>query len=294
MSFQGTGFGYYPWGHFSFGHADFGEDSVVRSFPDFYLEEEKESGRVEYIKHYLTTIKEQMNEVKQKVDVLEDQIDFTKVREDLITYLGSTLGVKVDDSEPVDFQRSLVGNTVPLARIKGTRQSYDIRGKISGFNVNVKKLYKLDPVNLALIQMFNPENIFNIPSGSDQYLTDLAPGTVSGTPTEDQCGYCLTSFISIEFTLAKPQPPNTGTESYFDRLIRKLRDIIPIHVRDVLFEFRVVIFVNEHDNLSASNDPRDVLHVPTGAFYRYDVFPADIVSCDSHGYVTGTIDDTGT
>ena len=41
MSFQGTGFGYYPWGHFAFGHSDFGEDAVVRSFPDHYMEEEK-------------------------------------------------------------------------------------------------------------------------------------------------------------------------------------------------------------------------------------------------------------
>ena len=294
MSFQGTGFGYYPWGHFAFGHSDFGEDAVVRSFPDDYMEEERSSGRVEYIKHYLTTIKEGMNEVKKNIDVLEDQIDFTKVREDIIEYLGSTVGVQVDDSEPIDFRRSLVGNTVPLARIKGTKKSYDIRGKISGFNVNVKKLYKLDAYNLNLIQMFNPENIFNIPSGSDQYLTDLAPGSVSGTPIEDGCGYCLTSFISIEFTLAKPQPPNSGTESYFDRLIRKLRDIIPIHVRDVLFEFRVVIFINEHDNLFVEAEPRDVLHVPTGVFYRFDVFPADMVPCDDRGYITGTIDDTGT
>lgn len=290
-TFHGVGFGHYSFGGFAFGHSDFGEDSVVRSFPGFYLEEETGSGRVEYLKHYLTTIKESMNAVKKEIDVIDDCVDFTKVRDDLLVYLGSTLGSRVDDSEPIDFQRSLVGSTISLARIKATHKAYDIRGKISGFNVNVKKLYQLNDVNKLLIMAFNPESIFEIPVGSGNFLTDLHPGTVSGTPTEDGCGYCLTSLISIEFTLAKPQPPNSGTESYFDRLIRKLRDIIPIHVRDVLFEFRIVIEVNEHDNIFVEASNEEKQYFPTPMFYRFDVFPADFEPLDSHGYVTGTISD---
>lgn len=291
--FVSTGFGHYPFGRFPFGHSDFGEDVVVRSFPEEYTEDEGPNGNIttEYMKHYLLTVKDAMNEVKESIDKVHEQIDFNLVRQDLIKHLGTTYGTTVDDSEPLDFQRSLVGNAIPLARIKGTRKAYDIRGKISGFNVNVKKLYNVNDYNRMILNSFNPESVFELPPGSGDFYTDLAPGTVSGTYTDDQCGYCLTSLISIEFTLAKPQPPNTGTESYFDRLIRKLRDIIPIHVRDVLFEFRVVITINEHDNLNAAVALDDKQYFPTPFFYRFDAFPADIVPLDGPGRLTGTISD---
>ena len=287
MSVKGVGFGHGLFGHFPFGKADFGDEVVIRTFSDELLADDTDpTGVNQRLLNYLSLIKDSVNRVKGAVDSIPDQIDFDKVRDDLVVYLGRTIGVEIDDVEPADFRRSLVGGAVLFYRIKGTNESYRIRGKISGFDVTVLQLYKLNPIYVPLIPT---DNLFNIPTGSQDYYTDLDPGSVAGTPTEVSCDYCLTSAVKMSFTIVKPQPPAViGQANLFDRLVFKLGDIIPIHIRELLFEIVAIIVADEHQYLAADLSSDEQTFTPCSAFMRFDAFSADCAPVDSHGFVTGT------
>lgn len=285
MSIEGFGFGHQKFGRFPWGHSDFGEDTVVRSFFDGY-KEDVDGQENELMLHYLYTIKDSVNRVRKLIEDVPDQVDVDRVRYDLLRYLGTTISVTIDDVEPVDFQRSLVGSAVQFFRIKGTAQSYKIRGKISGFDVDVYNMYRILP---AYVPLFPVENVFELPAYSGVYYTDLPPGSVSGTPTEIACDYCLTSYVKLTFTIVKTQPPSLqGAPNFFDRLVYKLRDIIPIHVRDILFEIRAFILANEHDNMSVPLVVTEDIYTPCPMWNRFDAVTADVVPCDNYGYVNGT------
>lgn len=282
----GSGFGHFPFGGFPFGHSDYGEDVVVRSFPVEYLEEDE--NHADLLKHYLYTIKDSVNRIRSDIDKVPDQMDVDAVRSDVLQYLGSTIDVVIDDSEPVEFQRSLVNSAVQFYRIKGTEKSYQIRGKISGYDVEVFNLWH---IHSSYIPFFEDEVKFEIPIGSGEYYVTVPPGSRPGTPTEESCDYCLTSQIKLQFTLVKAQPPSSGGVNFFDRLVDKLRDIIPIHVREVLFELRIFIFVDEHQYLDAKVPLQtELTYTPTHFWYHFDAVPADIVPMDFHGTVTGTVE----
>lgn len=279
----GTGFGHYSFGHFPMGRADFGEDVVIRSFPEEYLEGDSERGDV--LLHYLMTVKDSVNRTKEKIDDIPDQVDVDLVRSDILRYLGSTISITIDDSEPEEFHRSLVGNAIPMFRIKGTRESYRIRGKISGYDVVVVNMYHVAPVYLPL---FEPEDIFELPIGSGEYFTDLPPGTIIGTPTEAECDYCFTAFIKLEFTVVKQQPPSASGINFFDRVVAKLRDIIPIHVREVIFELRLFIVADESEHLSGGPVcPFEDAFIPAHFWYHFDAVPADFLALDFKPLVSG-------
>lgn len=280
-----TGFGHEKFGHFPWGRSNFGESVTLRTFPEEYQIDE--DGRPnEAVIHYLETIKDSANRVKSSIDDIPDQIDVDRVRQDLLGYLGTTIDVVLDDVEPLEFQRSLVGSAVQFYRIKGTANSYRIRGKISGFDVEVKNMYRIIP---AYVPLFDPQNVFDIPAGSSNFYTDLPPGSVSGTPTEISCDYCLTAFIKLEFTVVKPQPPTViGSANFFDRLVFKLRDIIPIHVRDVLYEIRLFILADEHQFLGSGVHAEENTYVPASFWYHFDVVPADVIPADTNGYIKGS------
>lgn len=284
---DGSGFGHYPFGHFPFGNADFGEDTVVRSFPDEYLFDETSPTKTnDVLLHYLLAIKDSANRVKAQIDRLPNQVDFRKIDSALLVYLGQTISVNLDDAEPDEFRRSLVGGAVQFYRIKGTLQSYRIRGKISGFDVTVRPLYRIDP---AYVPLFDISNIFELPFGSGNFYTDLEPGTVPGTPTEASCDYCQTASIKIGFTVVKPQPPAVvGQGNFFDRLIFKLRDIIPIHVTDLLYEIVANIEVDEHQYLLADLSSQEDTFTPASMFAYFDVIAADSMPLDAHGGISGT------
>lgn len=289
---QGTGFGHFGFGKHPFGRTDYGKDVISRSFPEAYQEDE-DTGEVNTLMaHYLETIEDSVNRVKQAIDDVPDQMDVDNVRSDLLPFLGSTINVTIDDSEPVDFQRSLVGNAIQFYRIKGTLASYEIRGKISGFEVTINNLYRLSP---DLIMFFPPEELFEVPPNSDVYYTQIAPGTdpsVSGDPRlyEVSCDYCLTSAIKVNFEVVKPLPPSiVGEGNYFDRLAKKLQsDIIPIHVRDLIFEILAIITIPEYENMAITLSGVEQQHFPTSAFFHFDITSADCVFTDFHGSVNGT------
>lgn len=287
MSHNGVGFGHGPFGKFPFGKADFGEEVVVRSFADVYLEDQDDpDGINKRLLNYLTVVKNSVNRVKSAIDAVPAQVDFEKARDDLIVHLGRTIGVEIDDVEPPEFRRSLVGGAVLFYRIKGTLESYKVRGKISGFDVDVFQLYKLNP---ALVPLFPPDDIFNIPTGSSSYYTDLPPGSVSGTPSEITCDYCLTSAVKMSFTIVKSQPPAViGQPNLFDRIVFKLKDIIPIHIRELLFEIVAVILVDEHQNMLVGMTSDEQTFTPSAGFMLFDAFSADCAPLDAHGSVSGT------
>jgi len=280
---NGTGFGHFAFGSGPFGKANYGLDVIRRSLPEEYLLNDDGSEN-ELIAHYLMTIEDSQNRVKAEIDILDQQIDFTQVRADLLQYLGSTIDVTIDDSEPEEFQRSLVGNAIQYYQIKGTGQAYKIRGKISGFDVTVENLYKLGD---DLVSAFPSDDLFEVPPGSGTYFTVSPPGTVSGTPTELSCDYCLTALIKLNFEIVKEQPPAVvGEGNFFDRLTFKLREIIPIHIREVLFELTATIIVDNNDQI-VNISGQHTTFTPTPFFYRFDNFSADSVPCDWHGSVSG-------
>lgn len=281
MANEGTGFGYYSFGHFPFGHADYGEDVIIRNFPETYLEDDENEGGL--LKRYLLTVKDQVTSKKKEIDDMIDLVDPNKVRADILRHLGSTIDLVIDEAEPEDFARTLVNNAVIYYRLKGTRQAYKIRGKISGFDVDVINLYRFDRYG-PYFPYLNPDSVYN--PEPDLWLTDIAPGSVSGIPTEQGCGYCFTSFIKIRFLIVKPLPPTT-TINFFDRLIIKLRQILPIHVRDILFELVLVILCDESEDLKSECFLEPSTYILTPAFPRFDFVAADVALADSHGNVSG-------
>jgi hypothetical protein len=109
----------------------------------------------------------------------------------LIELLGYEFGVDVDRHEPDSFQRDSVRNAWQHQQQKGTAKAYDIIGKISGYRVTAKELWRVDGAWLALIPA---SRLFEMPSGSGQWYTDLPPKapvfdevTADMIPTDMMC-----------------------------------------------------------------------------------------------------------
>jgi hypothetical protein len=476
MAFSGFGFGYGQFGHFPFGNADYGDDTVVRSFPPTYIENPTTGEVNEALKHYLFLAKKTVNDRKKEIDNIEYQVDPNTVRDDILRFLGTTLAVEVDDYEPEEFRRSLVNNSIIYYRIKGTRQSYTIRGRISGYEVEVFNIWRITPdelartttnfplstgsgstaqdfagtlvtfpiikgslkfktngtlfaeddgagnivtvggsgfaislgtidyqlgdyffrttpappanaaitvdldsgaedflmaigngvnqnflVNLlpyplyptslsiylngvhigqdngsgAVITVTNPtytvsgvinyrsglcslsvtppppsgelltanfsktllgeflfchpDDIYEIPPGTDHWYVTIPPDLVAGNFTEG-CGYCLTTFIKVRITVLKPVTVQPSSENFFDRLIRKLRDVTPIHIRDLLYELQLVVSIDQGQFFEVTRPQEEYQWLTHSSFHRFDMIPADVVTCDSTGVVKGTVE----
>jgi hypothetical protein len=473
MAFNGFGFGYYNFGHFPFGKADYGEDSIVRSFPATYIENPSTGEINQSLKNYLYIAKDIFNKKKIEIDKLDEQMDVNKIRTDILRYLGSTIAVDLDDYEPDDFRKSLVSNAVMFYRIKGTSESYKIRGKISGYEVDVINIWRIDQsrriketTNFTLTQgdgntfqeisgnivtwpllkntlkikvndvivaeddgagiitnvigstytingtisygtgayviqftpapplginisadfstgvedrllgtsaggssltinsaqnnpypmyptslkiydegtliaqddgngniigtgvigtvdysvnninltitpaptvghnitanfdktlladflFCHPDDIYEIPAKSGIWYVTIHPSKAAGNLSEG-CGYCLTSYIKLKLTVLKPITISTGTENFFDRLVRKLRDITPIHIRDLLYELQMVVTIDESQYLTFGGLRQEELSwIVHSNFHRFDIVPADVISTDTTAYVSGTVE----
>ena len=286
MARNGTGFGHSQFGHFPFGTTDFGRDVISKNFD--YLEDEN-GVKNELLAHYLMVIEDSVNRVKQQIDTIPDQIDFDRVRGDILKFLGTTIDVVIDDSEPEEFQRSLVGSAVQFYRIKGTRLSYEIRGKISGFDVTVDNLYRLAD---DLPVYFDDDDLYELPPGSGQYFTKLPPGSVSGDDRLSgfSCDYCLTTAIKLNFNVVKILPPTiAGEGNFFDRVAFKLRDIIPIHVRDVLYELTATFCVDASDTAVCILSGEETTFTPVAYAAHFDQIPADVMPLDYHSFAVSGI-----
>lgn len=275
-----AGFGREPFGNHPCGHSNFGADTVIRVFPKTTLEKDKD----DELRHYLLTVQNSINERKKEIDEMSTLVDPDTVRQDILFKLGAMIGLELDENEGEEFQRTLVRDAVQYYQVKGNDLSFEIRGKISGFDVEVVKIWNFDETYLPHIP---DENLFEFPPGSGSasgiWFTDLPPDQVSGVsatiPRNGDCTYCLTSFIKVNYTLVKtPTGPVIG--NLLDRVVRKIKDVVPIHVRDIFIDLTVRI-TTEFDS-TVSTTLAEEIYIRPSWVDRYDIIPADVIITDRH------------
>lgn len=88
----------------------------------------------------------------------------------LLKFLAEDFDVLVDEEEPEEFQRSAVANAARLASIKTNKTSYSIRGRMAGFTVEAKGLYRIPS---SFVPLLPGADVFEIPAGSGKYYTTL-------------------------------------------------------------------------------------------------------------------------
>lgn len=274
------GFGKEPFGRHPFGHSNFGADTVVRVFPKTTLEKDEQG----LLHHYLLAIQNSQNQRKRTIDQMSTLVDPDRVREDILNKLGKKIGLDLDENEGVDFRRTLVRDAVQYYQVKGTEKSFEIRGKISGFDVEVIKIWKFDESYLPLIPV---DNRMEYPPGSGSvsgiWFTDLPPEEVPGVsgtvPLNGDCSYCLTSYVKISYTLIK-EPTGPVVGNLLDRVIRKIKDVIPIHVRDVFVDLTIYVEAEVDIGVNATIEETSLFHA--SFVDRYDILSADIAYTDRH------------
>jgi hypothetical protein len=218
---------------------------------------------------------------------METLVDPDRIRQDILFKLGAQIGLDLDENEGEDFQRTLVRDAVQYYQVKGSDLSFEIRGKISGFDVQVLKIWNFDESYLPFIPV---DNRLEFPAGSGSvsgiWFTDLPPNEVPGVsasvPIEGDCSYCLTSFIKVAYTLVKePSGPVVG--NVLDRVIQKIKDVVPIHVRDVFVDLTINVEADIELNANAVFEETALFlnsWVP-----RYDIIPADEIVTDKYNVV---------
>lgn len=275
-----AGFGREPFGNHPFGQSNFGADTVVRVFPKTTLDKDTN----DELLHYLLSIQNSVNLRKQDIDHMSTLVDPDRIRQDILFKLGAMIGLELDQNEGEDFQRTLVRDAVQYYQVKGTDKSFEIRGKISGFDVDVFRIWNFDEVYLPFIP---EDNRLEFPPGSGSvsgiWFTDLPPNEipgVSGTvPITGDCTFCLTSFIKVQYTLVK-EPTGPVVGNILDRVIQKIKDVVPIHVRDVFIDLTVNIAAGVEPEVNASFEEESFLSIPW--VDRYDIIPADEIFTDRH------------
>lgn len=275
-----AGFGREPFGYHPFGHSNFGADTLIRVFPKSTLALDTDN----LLQHYFITIQNSTNTRKQEIDNLMDLVNVDAIRSDLIKNLGEMIGIGLDENEGIEFQRTLVRDAVQYYQVKGNEKSFKIRGKISGFDVEVFKIWKVAAYYLPYLPA---EHILEYPPGSGSvsgiWYTDISPQSVSGVsaeiPINGDCDYCLTSYIKVGYTLVK-QPSGPIVGNLLDRVIEKIKDVIPIHVRDVFVE--LTINIGADVTFSAGMTSNEENNFLGSVVDRFDIIPADEIILDRH------------
>ena len=217
---------------------DIKKDVVDPAFPEEMLKEDKENGFLHT--RYFELASETLNKNLEDARSLENLLDPAKVRADLLAKLGRSFSVLIDETESEDFKRTLIERSTGLFAIKGTRTSYEVRGRASGFGITVLNYYQIHP---TLVPLFDEDDLQEIPTGSfrnGKYFTTLPPGTVVGTPTEETEEYRLTAFVKLKFVLLE-LPSATTTGNFLDKVIQKIRQVVSAHVVDVFFDLDIFI-----------------------------------------------------
>lgn len=275
-----AGFGREPFGNHPFGQSNFGADTVVRVFPKTTLAKDKDG----LLEHFLLSVQNSVNKRKQTIDEMSNLVDPDKIRQDILFNLGAMIGIDLDENEGEDFQRTLVRDAVQYYQVKGNDKSFSIRGKISGFDVVVVKIWNFDETYLPFIPV---DNRLEFPPGSGTvsgiWYTDLPPNDVPGVsgtvPITGDCTYCLTSFIKVNYTLVKtPTGPVIG--NLLDRVIQKIKDVVPIHVRDVFVDLTINVEVDLELQAQMSSEEEAIFR--TSVVDRYDIIAADVIHTDRH------------
>lgn len=217
---------------------DIKRDVVDPAFPEELQAEDRKNGFIST--KYFELVSSKMQDNLDNARSLGNLLDPAKVRADLLAKLGRSFSVLIDETETEDFQRTLIERSTGLFAIKGTRTSYEVRGRASGFGIDVLNYYQIHPQYASL---FNDDDLQEIPTGSfldGKYFTTLPPGTVAGTPTEESEEYRLTAYVKLKFVLLQV-PFATSTGNFLDKVIQKIRTVVSAHVVDVFFDLDIFI-----------------------------------------------------
>lgn len=255
---------------------DIKKDVVDPAFPVEMLAEDKKNGFLHT--RYFELVSETMTKNLDNARSLGDLLDPAKVRADLLAKLGRSFSVLIDETESEEFKRTLIERSTGLFQIKGTRTSYIVRGRASGFGVDVLNYYQIHP---RFVSLFSDDDLQEIPTGSfrdGKYFTTLPPGTILGTPTEETEEYRLTAFVKLRFVLLE-LPEATTTGNFLDKVIQKIRQVVSAHVVDVFFDLD--IFIRAGIGLGAKITIEEELKAK-GFLWRY----FDL-SCDDDNTVLG-------
>lgn len=102
------------------------------------------------------------------------QIEDAEIRaQNILAFLASDYGIKLDRNDPEFLQRSYVNNAFKIWDIKGTELGYDVLGQYAGYFVSAQPLYAISATVAAGL---DPSFVFELPEG------DPAIGTIVAVP----------------------------------------------------------------------------------------------------------------
>ena len=217
---------------------DIKKDVIDPAFPEEMAKEDRENGFL--TTRYFELVANRMQPSLENARSLGNLLDPATVRADLLAKLGRSFSVLIDETETEDFQRTLIERSTGLFAIKGTRTSYEVRGRASGFGIEVLNYYQIHP---RFVELFDQDDLQEIPTGSfndGKYFTTIPPGQIAGTPTEENEEYRLTAFIKLKFVLLQA-PSASTTGNFLDKVILKIRQVVSAHVVDVFFDLDIFI-----------------------------------------------------
>jgi len=194
------GFGYDPFGEEPFGFADYSDGTLWDFMPEIYrIEDEK---RDNIFRNFIISLRPIFDEILLKTEKFPELRDANKIWIEHLKLLANDYGVVIDDNDVEYFKRSSIRNAFKWFGIKGTRNAYDIIGKIYGFAVEVKELYWT-------------------PSG---FTSDPPPGG-------ETCDYCKSHTLELWFTPAFPvELTSEELADAWQRILNKVKRVTPIYV----------------------------------------------------------------
>lgn len=147
------------------------------------------------------------------IDVDSIRITYTKIpvvqtedaeirAQNILAFLASDYGIKLDRNDPEFLQRSYVNNSFKIWDIKGTELGYDVLGQYAGYFVSSKPLYAISAEVAAGLP---PEFVFEFPEG------DPAVGSVVAIPPGDLADgetFTLDDGVNAPTTFEFDIPPN--------------------------------------------------------------------------------------
>lgn len=277
------GFGHSKFGKGRFGKGSFADVAMVRNFPpEYYADPDNYEDDPSH--HYLMVAKNSLDARHAEIDDMSTFLSPLEMPSGLIPYLADSIAVGVNDYEPESFQRSIVNNAVSYYKIKGTKNAFRIRGLMSGYEVDVIKMWLVTP---EIANMIPIERIRDV--GTKKY-SELGPNEVSGVsgdiPFWGDCDFCLTSYVGIIMTLRR-EAPQGYTVFVLDRMLDSVRSIMPAHVRELFLESKLIFKDIDMSIQQINQGGEETSYRNVGVNYYFDLWPADVVATDEGVNIRG-------
>lgn len=153
------------------------------------------------------------NDSGAAIDVDSIRITYTKIplvqsedaeirAQNILAFLASDYGIKLDRNDPEFLQRSYVNNSFKIWDIKGTELGYDVLGQYAGYFVAAKPLYA---ISMSVAAGLPPSFVFEFPEGDPAVgsIVAIAPGDLIDGET-----FTLDDGINAPTTFEFDVPPN--------------------------------------------------------------------------------------